>query len=191
MKALELYREAQSGAFYKHIGFLAIPKNASSSMMSLFPSTARSYKYTLPQGLTLFCILRDPVKRFESAFNFLAKQERLVPDAAKINEIVCDEEKLEALIMKDNFCRYHLMPQVYFTGLDPDIFERTFLISDMTLVQKWLEDELQWKKTVPEKSMPQKNKGKYESRLTKKSKKILEKLYAKDYEFIEKAGHQL
>lgn len=190
MKALELYREAQSGAFYKHIGFLAIPKNASSSMMSLFPSMSRSYKHTLPQGLKMFCILRDPVKRFESAYNFLLKQ-KSGPDVGKINETVCDEQELEALIMKNNFCRYHLMPQVYFTGLDPDTFERTFLISDMTLVQKWLEDELQWKKTVPEKSMPQKNKGKYESQLTKKSKKILEKLYAKDYEFIEKAGHQL
>lgn len=191
MKALELYRKAQSGAHYKHIGFLAIPKNASSSMMSLFPPRGRSYKYELPEGLDLFCILRDPVKRFESAFNFLARQERQVPDASKINEIVCDEEKLEALIMKNNFCRYHLMPQVYFTGLDPVIFERTFLISDMPLLQKWLEDELEWKKTVPTKQMPQKNKGNYESKLTKKSKKILEKLYAKDYEFIEAAGHQL
>ena len=187
MEALELYRETQSGAWYRHIGFLAIPKNASSSLMGLFPHNNRSYKYALPDGLKLFCVLRDPVQRFESAFNFLAKNAELDPD--QLNSIVCDEAKLEALIMKNNFCRYHLMPQVYFTGLAPAIFERNFHISQMTKLQHWLEEELEWKRTVPSKPIPQRNKGKYTSQLTKKSKRILEKLYAKDYQFIAKAGH--
>lgn len=187
MEALELYRKARSGAWYRHIGFLAIPKNASSSIMGLFPHNKRSYKYELPDGLKLFCILRDPVQRFESAFNFLAKNAEV--DADQLNQIVCDDKRLEELILKNNFCRYHLMPQVYFTGLDPAIFERTFHISQMPKVQQWLEQELEWKRTVPSKPIPQRNKGKYTSKLTKKSKRILEKLYAKDYQFIAKAGH--
>lgn len=167
-------RDVISGTWLKDIGMVCIPKNASSTVSSWLSRSHLDYEAPLPKGLRLFCILRDPVERFESGYNFLKKYRSEVKDT-DINQFVKD---LPQLINIDGNIKYHLFPQIYFTGQDPARFERIFHINRLDECHDWLESQLGLKKP-----MKYKNAGNYEPQLTEKSKAYLREVFACDYEF--------
>ena len=167
-------RSVVSGTWLGDIGMVCIPKNASSTVSNWLSIRNLDYLNPLPEGLRLFCILRDPVVRFESAYNFLKGYRPEVKDT-EINQFVKD---LPQLINFDGNIKYHLFPQTYFTGLDPARFERIFHINHLDECHKWLESQLGLTKP-----MKWRNAGNYEPQLTEKSKAYLREVFACDYEF--------
>ena len=171
-------RDVVSGTWLKDIGMVCIPKNASTTVSAWISRENRDYTEPLPEGKRLFCILRDPVERFESGYVWLTTYRKDVK-LGWINQFVRD---LHWMINDANNIKYHLFPQIYFTGHDPARFERIFHIDKLDECHAWLESQLHLNKP-----MDHRNKGEYEPQLTEKSKAYLRDVFACDYKFIEKA----
>ena len=172
-------RDVVSGTWLKDIGMVCIPKNASTTVSAWISRENRDYTDPLPDGKRLFCILRDPVERFESGYNWL-KTYRDEVKGTEINQFVRD---LHHLINTAHNIKYHLFPQIYFTGHDPARFEKIFHINRLDECHEWLESQLHLNKP-----MDHRNPGKYEPQLTEKSKAYLKEVFSCDYQFMEKAG---
>ena len=170
-------RDVISGTWLKDIGMVCIPKNASTTVSAWISRENRHYTEPLPEGKRLFCILRDPVERFESGYSWLTTYRKDVK-LLKINQFVRD---LHWMINEANNIKYHLFPQIYFTGHDPARFERIFHINKLDECHAWLESQLHLNKP-----MDHRNKGEYEPQLTEKSKAYLRDVFACDYKFMEK-----
>ena len=172
-------RDIVSGTWLKDIGMLCIPKNASTTVSAWISRDNRDYTKPLPDGKRLFCILRDPIERFESGFNWL-KSYRIELKDYEINDFV---RELHSLINNANNVKYHIFPQIFFTGHDPARFERIFHINRLDECHQWLESQLHLNKP-----MDHRNAGVYEPKLTDKSKAYLRDVFACDYQFMEKVS---
>ena len=172
-------RDVVSGTWLKDIGMVCIPKNASTTVSDWISIENRDYIEPLPDGKRLFCILRDPVERFESGYNCL-KAYRDEVKGTEINQFVQD---LHQFINIDGNIKYHLFPQTYFTGYDPARFEKIFHINRLDECHKWLESQLHLNKP-----MGCRDARSYKPQLTEKSKAYLREVFACDYEFIEEVN---
>ena len=171
-------RDVVSGTWLKDIGMVVIPKNASTTVSEWISKENTDYTEPLPEGKRLFCILRDPVARFESGF-FWLQSYRYDLELGDINQFVRD---LHWRINEVGSISYHLFPQIYFTGHDPARFERIFHIDKLDECHAWLESQLHLNKP-----MKHYNVGTYGKELTEKSKAYLRDVFRCDYEFMEKA----
>ena len=127
-------RDVISGTWLKDIGMVCIPKNACSTVSAWISRENRDFAEPLPEGKRLFCILRDPVERFESGYVWLTTYREDVKPG-QINQFVRD---LHWTINKAaNNIKYHLFPQTFFTGHDPARFERIFHINKLDECHAW------------------------------------------------------
>lgn len=88
-----------------------------------------------------FCVVRDPVDRFISAFSNRILFRRMIPSGMKINihsfiETFDNPEYYEAY----TDIKHHLLSQVYYLGNNPDFYTHIFNMSQINSLKSLIEE---------------------------------------------------
>jgi hypothetical protein len=130
---------------------------------------------------TYFAIVRDPIKRFESAFNFQKNVEKKINSDIKINDFVAALD--EKSILRIGHFDGHFMPQFLF--LHPRASYRFFKLENgMEPVKKYLDHllfENELSVTIPHLNAKRPGTAKLQEALTKANKTKLTAIYKQDY----------
>ena len=123
------------------------------------------------------CIVRDPIKRFISAYKNRILYHRDIQ--FKDHSIDMILEKLEI----NNFENKHFLPQVYFLGEDLNYYTFWSTTEDLSFFVEQVNDFFSRKINFPK---IQTGGGDIKIKLTKSQISKIEKIYAKDFKLIQK-----
>lgn len=129
-----------------------------------------------------WCIVRDPVERFVSAFNDKVLRERRM--RTSVSRVV---DGVIAFLAGDrprltDFMLVHFVPQTYWLGSDPAYFDHIFGVNDMAAVKQFCEDSVF---RMPLRDVHMRNASHATTRrlrLSKRQRRRVEQLYEADYE---------
>lgn len=122
--------------------------------------------------LRRFCVVRDPIDKFVSAFRNQAVDNCGIARREQINEFATS---IEQQSRSSEHLRYHFAPMVEFLGTNPAFYDRVFHIKDLADIPCYL--------GVPLNIPREETKGPVMSRadLTTEAIEHLRKFYAEDY----------
>jgi len=133
-----------------------------------------------------WCIIRDPVDRFVSAFTDKILREKLAPWTLDTCLSLMESEEMERIArspeptpLKQAAC--HMLGQCFWFGKNRSYFDQIFDIGDMNRVREFCEDVV-FKMTLPNfHARNQSQSGVDKIKLSRNYRSRLESIYAADY----------
>ncbi|MCC5987902.1 MAG: sulfotransferase family 2 domain-containing protein [Pararhodobacter sp.] len=133
-----------------------------------------------------WCIIRDPVARFVSAYTDKVLGERLAPWTVSTCLALLESGEMERIArstkptpLKQAAC--HLLGQCFWLGQDRSYFDHVFHIREMDRVRDFCEDVV-FRITLPNFHARDQSRSDVEKvRLTRLETRRIERIYAKDY----------
>jgi hypothetical protein len=129
-----------------------------------------------------FCIVRDPIERFVSAFTNRILYHRKPRSHISISDFILN---IDNILEQDEYIdtRIHFRTQTYYIGEDTSIYTHIFGINEMNRIKNMLEDHT--KIYLPDIHLQKSGKC-VKPTLTAEEKSVLKKRYHIDYEIYGK-----